>query len=486
LPAEGAPRQGGADRQRKEVGPVWLGASARAQGALAPAKTASTNAPNIHSGLALMANESPGVRANGTGPTAEPDNLARPGISRMVEPVEIMLVILFPTRAPQSFEGFGDTPDGLEAIPGGDVSLRLAQVHEVERAVLGAAYLASRRLTRWPVGRVRLPPLPDSMGPSHGDLYLLTHTAGVALWECWLPVPVQPLDLDRLTDWLLPEGADSLVSVLRERISRIERQLSPPPSIEGAFPLTILRVPASQPSLDSLVAQYGADLVRLLYVDQSRLPFKPTAVADELKRDFCLREGGISLLSQRGALDLHTGEGFPTAAGASVVLPPRSALPLLVTIELLLVERGVLKLFSQRLSADIPGSVSRLLALKQDVLDGLEEYRGALATSNRFNREATAYGKEVLGLDDLYQALSDKLDGVTFEITTRYQQTTNLLQFWLTLLFTAVDAAVLATSLAIVHYGPNGAVVLPIAGWAIGTGLATAAAVALLLRRRLS
>ena len=233
--------------------------------------------------------------------------------------------------------------------------------------------------------------------------------------------------------------------------------------------------------MDVILTDQVADLVRLLYLDRSNRAFKSRVVDEELARDFCLRDGGISLLSQRAALDLRVGEDGPGSAEGPVVLPPRSALPLLISIELLLLERTVLRLFHDRL-ADPGASASHLLGLKAEVLDGLEEYRGAVAESNRFSTEVTAYGQQVLGLDVLYRTLSERIDSVTFEITTRYQQTTNLLQFSLTVVVGALEASSVAAVVAAVHYGNEPLAVL---SWAAAAGLATATAITLRLRRRL-
>jgi hypothetical protein len=395
-------------------------------------------------------------------------------------PLETMVVLLFPTRVPRAFTGFGELPEQVEELPAADAQARMAQLHDVELSLLGKSYLASRRLDRRPLGRIPLAPARDEGEPDHADVFLLTHIAGAALWECWIPLPAQPLDAGRQIARLQADGEGSPAALLRERIGAIDRRISSLPELEDGFPFTILRSPAREPGLDAILARQGAELVRLLYLDRFPLAFKAQVVESELRRDFCLREGGISLLSQRSALDLRTGEALPVAGG--LTLPPRSALPLLVTIELLLIERTVLRLFHEQLSLEMPGSMQRLLDLKAAVLDGLEEYRGTVAASNRFSGEVTAYGNEVLGLDELHRALVERFDHVSFEITTRYQQTTNVLQFWLTVVFGALEASTLATYLAIVHYGHA---LLPIVGWAAGAGLAAAAVVTLLLRRRL-
>jgi hypothetical protein len=102
-------------------------------------------------------------------------------------PLQTMFVLLFPARAPQPFTGFGEVPGRAEALPGADAAARMGQLREVETVLLGKDYLESRRLARWPFGRVELPPPDGGTGPDHADVFLLTHTAGVALWEAWIP-----------------------------------------------------------------------------------------------------------------------------------------------------------------------------------------------------------------------------------------------------------------------------------------------------------
>jgi hypothetical protein len=398
-------------------------------------------------------------------------------------PLQTMVVLLFPARAPRSFAGFGESAGGgIDALPRQDARARIGQLQEVQAALLGSEYLKSRRLARWPLGRVRFAP-EDGLGPGHADVFLLTHTAGVALWEAWIPVPTHPLDAARYIGWLRSDADGSPAAVLRERIASATPQI-PSLTVTGeGFPFTILRSLGSEPPLSAIVTGQGPDLVRLLYLDRSTLPFKPGLVKAELRRDFCLRDGGISLLAQRSALDLRTGEQMAASPSGLPVLPPRSALPLLITIELLLIEREVLRLFHDRLSrADVSGSLPGLLELKAELLDGLEEYRGTVAESNRFSSDVTAYGQQVLGLDTLHQALATRLDSLTFEITTKYQHATNVLQFSLTVVIGALQAASVGAVVAAVHYTHD---LLPVAAWAAGAGLAAGSAITLLLRRRL-
>jgi hypothetical protein len=336
-------------------------------------------------------------------------------------------------------------------------------------------------MERRPVGRVRDLGSGADGWPDYADVFLVTHVAGVGLWEIWIPAPASPLDASRYIGWLDPDSEGGPAATVRGWLAGMDPQMAGAAAASDAFGCSILRSEPEVPSLASMLEEHGPELVRLLYLDRSRLPFKRAVVDAELKRDFCLREDGVSFLSRRGAVDLRTGESLPRGADG-VVLPARSALPLLVAIELLVLERAVLRRFHERLSADRPTSVQGLLDLKAEVLTGLEEYRGTVATSNRFSDEVTAYGQRVLGIDELYRALTDKLDGITFEITTRYEQTTNVLEFWLTILITAVSASALAASVADVAYPGQPLAML---AWAVAVGLATALVVALLLRGRL-
>jgi len=404
------------------------------------------------------------------------------------EPIQAMFVLLFPAGVPGGFAGFTGHVEGVDALPEEDVRARLDQLHDIEGALLGTEYLSSRRITRWPFGRVMLPMHEDATqevgaGPQHADLFLVTHTAGVGVWEAWTSLPEEPLVARRFVSWLRSGQGTGPAAVLRERIASATRQFLSDLGTDEAFAFTILRRPDDEPPFDALVAEHADDLIRLLYLDQSDIAFKRRTTKEELDRDFCLRENGISLLSARAALDLRLGEGLMTDPASGTVLAPRSALPLLISIELLLIERAVLRQFHRRLvGTGIPKSLSRLVELKAEVLDGLAEYRGTVAESNRFSSEVTAYGEQVLGLDVLYRTLIERLDALTFEITTRYQQSTNVLQFSLTVVLGSFQASGVAAVIAAIHYAHEPLFVL---AWAGGAWLAAASAIAVLLRRRL-
>jgi hypothetical protein len=68
---------------------------------------------------------------------------------------------------------------------------------------------------------------------------------------------------------------------------------------------------------------------------------KAEPIREELERDYCGREGGMTLLGRRSGLDLHGRQSVAEDA-TSADLPPRTALPFIITMELLLLEHTVL------------------------------------------------------------------------------------------------------------------------------------------------
>ncbi len=138
---------------------------------------------------------------------------------------QIAFVVLFPVPAPPgSFAGFPRPTDGIEPLPEGAVGARMDHLHDVQAAILGQEYLESRRITRWPLGRARLPEDAEGTGPALTDVFLVTHTADGALWEAWMAPPDQPLDPDRFPSWLRSDQ-HSPVAVLREALGRLTREL---------------------------------------------------------------------------------------------------------------------------------------------------------------------------------------------------------------------------------------------------------------------
>jgi hypothetical protein len=234
--------------------------------------------------------------------------------------------------------------------------------------------------------------------------------------------------------------------------------------------------------MDALVEKHGHDLVKLLHRDASPDRFKARFVDDELAADFCRREQGLSLLARNAALDVHArdGDAYGRSDDHGDAPLPRNTLPLLITLELLCLERAVLRSLLERFAHGVVGTLDQLVALRRDILDGLEEYYGTLARTHGYTAEATARGEALFGIDDLFDSLVDRLESLTFEITTRNQQTVSRLGFWLTTSFGAIETGFVASGIATWHYTHEMGAVL---AWTIGVTLATALALALLLRR---
>jgi hypothetical protein len=393
--------------------------------------------------------------------------------------VEPAFVLLFSVHLRRAFTGVGALPAGLAPLPADQSRTYVEQFSEFEARLLGKPFLEARRIARWPVGRIALDGMPQG-APDHGDVYLLSHKSGVALWEVWLPAPSQPFDAARWVDWLDPEDDDALVASLWRILGPINQEIAGTSTWSGLyFPLTLLRT--LHHPLHAIVERYGPDLIHLLYLDRVRRSLKPSLVSEELARDYCTREGGMTLLGRRSGLDLHGREDLAEDRNASAVLPPHSALPFVITLELLLLERTVLQTLYGRLSRRMPRSVEELLTLKQDVIDGLEEYYGAITTATRFSDAVTADGERLLGVADLYDAVMNRLDAVSFAITTRYQNRLTLLQFWLTIVFGATEIGFSASTIATWYYRTELWAVL---AWTLGAALASGAALTALLRGR--
>lgn len=390
--------------------------------------------------------------------------------------VEPAFVLLFSIHLKSAFKGFGALPPGIAPLPpeqSGDYVARLA---EFETRLLGKTFREAGRLSRAPLGRITLDNLPEH-APAHADVYLLAHKSGVALWEIWLPASNQPFAAARWIGWLDAEAKDSLIARLWRTLDQVNQEITGKPAWSGLyFPITLLRAP--QHPLETIVERHGTDLVHLLFLDHSQRAFKPELVAEELSRDYCMREGGMTLLARRSGLDVHGREDLVEEAPAAG-LPPRSALPFLITLELLLIERAVLAHLYQRLSRRMPSSVEELLALKQEVLDALEEYFGAITNATRFSDAVTADGERLLGLGDLYDAVMERLETVSFAITTRYQKRMNLLQFWLTIVFGATEIGFIASGIATWYYQAELGAVL---AWTVGASIASGLILVMLLR----
>jgi len=391
--------------------------------------------------------------------------------------VEISFVLLFSVRLKGAFKGFGTTHPGVVPLPPDESRAYTAGLADFERRLLGSAFLETRRITRWPLGRIALDGVADD-APVHADVYLLSHKSGVALWEVWLRAPLQSFDAGRWIAWLDAEVEDGLIARLWSALGIVNHQIAGKTVWSGLyFPLTLLRVQSQ--SLATLVERHGADLVRLLFLDHSHRALKAAVVAEELARDYCARQGGMTLLARRSGIDLRDAEENIPEEAPTNGLPPKSALPFLVTLELLLLEHAVLQHLYDRLSRHMPKSIEELIVLKQEVIDGLEEYYGAITNATRFSDAVTADGERLLGVKDIYGAVMGRLETVSFAITTRSQRNMTLLQFWLTIVFGASEIGFVAASIATWHYRTELWLVL---GWTIGAALVSGFGLALLLK----
>jgi hypothetical protein len=394
--------------------------------------------------------------------------------------VEPAFVLLFSVRLKGAFKGFGASHSGVTPLPDEMSQAYTTELAEFERRLLGPAFLEARRITRWPLGRIALKGLhqeKSGSAPAHADVYLLGHKSGVALWEAWITAPAQPFDATRCINWLDPETKDGLVASLWRVLATINHELTGKTSWSGLyFPLTLLRLPHHR--LEAAVKQHGPDIVRLLFLDRSPKILKSQIVNEELARDYCARRGGMTLLARRSGLDLRDAEDAIEDT-SPLGTPPRSALPFLITLELLLLEHAVLQHLYDRLSRHVPKSVEELITLKQEVIDGLEEYYGAITHATRFSEAVTADGENLLGVGDIYDAVMERLEAVSFTITTRSQRHMTLLQFWLTIVFGASEIGFIASSIATWYYHEGLGIVL---AWTVGATLVTGLGLALLLK----
>ena len=352
---------------------------------------------------------------------------------------------------------------------------------EAEAHVLGSPFLEAGRQRHWPLGQIAIETAADAaQTPAVADVHLFTHVAGVALWEIWVPGSAQAFDVEQWIAWLDADAPDGLPARVWRVLEPVNHALGASVRDRQYLPCSVVRLP-DRP-LAALTDEHAADLIRLLWRDRSTRPLKPDVVEAELARDYCAREGGITLLGRRGALDIHGNEDDSAQSAFVVGTPPRSAMPFIVTLELLLLERAVLLHLYERLSQTGPTTIEGLLALKREVTDSLEEYYGATLASTRFGDAVAEDGERLLGIVDAYDAVMDRLETVSFTLTTRYQQRMTEMQFWLTVVFGATEIGFIASGIATWFYRNELGAVL---AWTIGAALATAVVLVALLRGRI-
>lgn len=352
-----------------------------------------------------------------------------------VWPAFVLLFAVTPDAAAKR----ADPPAGLVPIPHEVSESYRNRLEALQQRLLGEPYLRARRLQRISVGRMTLPVLQDG-APAYADIHLVVHKSGAAVWEVWLSAAPQPMNVARWIGWLDMQDRRSLAQLIWQRLAPTGDDGSTAP--EMALPMAVLRF--REGSLNQLVDLHGHDLVKLLH---------------------------------RDALEIHA-----QAFSAKETLLARNTLPLLVTLELLCLERAILRSFLDRFARGVYGTVEDLIQLRRDIFDGLEEYYGTLAKTHGHTAEATALGETLFGIDDLFDSVVERLEALTFEITTRNQQAVSQLGFWLTTSFGAIETGFVASSIATWHYADNLVAVL---GWTVGVTLATALVISSLLRWRL-
>lgn len=181
-------------------------------------------------------------------------------------------------------------------------------------------------------------------------------------------------------------------------------------------------------------------------------------------------------------MDLHDRHDETAAEAAALGLAPRSLLPFLITVEMLCIERAVLQGLHDRLTRTAPTTVEGLLTLRADVTAGLEEYYGTTLGGTRFGDAVSAHGEDVLGITNLFDAVIDRLDMVSFTLTTHAEQLMTLLQFWLTVVFGATEIGLIASGIATWYYDSGLATVL---AWTVGATVVSAIVLIAALRNRL-
>ena len=298
--------------------------------------------------------------------------------------VEPTFVLLFAVQLNSAFDGFRLSTRGITPLTPEHFRAYDERLSELERHVFGQDFVAAGRTERWPLGRIAIDDDSHDVSlPPHADVYLVTHSTGTAVWEAWFTGPSQPLNALQWIGWLDPDTEDGLPTRIWRVLASANHAISGKPTYRGYFPLTIIR--AQQAPLETILDKHGEDVVRLLLRSRSKQRFRPEIVGKELAQNYCLQEGGLTLISRRSGLDLHGREDVEEKERG--FLPLSSALPFLIIIESLLIERTVLQQLYERLSQAMPATVEELLTLKQQILDGLEEYYGAITNANRIGDE---------------------------------------------------------------------------------------------------
>ncbi|MCW4047667.1 MAG: hypothetical protein NWE99_08945 [Candidatus Bathyarchaeota archaeon] len=321
-------------------------------------------------------------------------------------------------------------------LPEEEKRKHLNAMEEVELRLLGEKFLKAGRINRLSIGRLGLTAKNAEIEPASADIYLVSHKTGVALLEIRMDLPEQTFNPELWIPWLRPESIDGIVNQLRKRLGF--------PLDESSF-FCFISVYVPEKSIRVFVKSHPADIIRLLYLDASPLPFKDDFVVNELDKDFCLRKSQASFMSYLTAIHISVRDKG-VANELSSDIRAKCSLPFFVTIELLLLERQILGTYYDMLTASTFSSISNLIGLKDEILNGLEEYYGVITRVNQFSAPLIDYGEQTLGINNIYDSVIDRLDAVTFDITTRYQRNTSMLTFWLTVIFGALETVFLVSA----------------------------------------
>ena len=352
--------------------------------------------------------------------------------------------------------------------------MHLKDMEGVELRLLGDKFLKAGRINRLPIGRLELPTKHAEIEPSSADIYLVSHKTGVALLEIRLNLPKQAFNPDFWIPWLRPESVDGIVNELQKR-------LRVPLDESSYFCFISIYVPTT--SIEVFVESHSADIIRLVYLDISPLPFNDDFVVSELEKNFCLRKGEASFMSYLAALHVTARDTDGRAGELSSGVKAKCSLPFFVTIELLMLERQILETYNDMLAASTLLSIGNLIGLKEKILNGLEEYYGVITRVNQFSAPLIEYGERTFGINNIYDSVIDRLEAVTFDITTRYQRNSSVLTFWLTVLFGALETGFLVSSVASLFYVENPFMVIV---WSVVAVVVTAGILSLILYNRIT
>lgn len=306
--------------------------------------------------------------------------------------------------------------------------------------------------------------------PYSAETYLVTHREGVELIEVWIEIPPEEFDSERLLDLLRPDSESGFVKEIHLSL----------PYLDDEPPLfTFIGILGSGLDVDKFIELYRQEIINILYLNSSPIPFKRSFIDSEIDRNFCIREGGASYMSGSAALNLMFMNDQEDRGGYTQ-LQGKCFLPFIIIIEILLLERKILRKYYEKLAKGSL-SINGLIGLKQEILNGLEEYYGIIAKVTQFSEPLMEYGERIFGINDLYDSVIDRLDAVIFDITTNYSKNSNTLSFWLTVLFGSLDTGILIESIVFIYYVHN---IPAIIAWtAMATALTSMIIFALLYRK---